>query len=532
MNESRRQLTRLGAAALAAALTLGASAANAQTRGGTAVLAISGEPGSIVGFLHTDTGGHNIAANVFSRLIDFNEKFEPVPELAKSWEISDDGLKYIFHLHENATFHDGKPVTAADCEYSFEEVIAKHHPSRGAWWPNVQDTKALDAHTFVIELKKPFPPLMSLLAYGLRSGAYCVPKHLYEGTDVVKNPINERPIGSGAFKFKEWVKGSHVELVRNEDYFMEGKPYLDRLIIQFVPDANTRILGFERGEIDFIDYTAVPHNEVKRLAADPRFQLYSGADAIGVQGMWLLNLRHEVLEHKAVRQALAYAIDVDEASSKALFGAGRPAYSFINQNLRKFYSADHYRYGRDVAKANQMLDDAGFERGPDGTRFKLNILWTAGRPYDGKAAEVVRDHLRDVGVMAEVQTFDRPTFIDKVFRNWEFDTAMQLYSTGPDPAISVVTRYHTKQINRAPFTNPMGYSNPALDAIFDDDASETDAKKRWENWYEAQRILMEDLPAIPIFEFPDGHLANAKLKGAVTGPYGYFQSRHNAWLEK
>jgi len=390
---------------LVAILALGVTGfVAAQDGGNTFTFGTFGNPVELDPAVVTDGVSFRVATQGCEALLFFDgSTTNPVPGLAESWTASDDGLVWTFKLVENATFHDGKPVTAADCEYSFEEVIAKHHPSRGAWWPNVQDTKALDAHTFVIELKKPFPPLMSLLAYGLRSGAYCVPKHLYEGTDVVKNPINERPIGSGAFKFKEWVKGSHVELVRNEDYFMEGKPYLDRLIIQFVPDANTRILGFERGEIDFIDYTAVPHNEVKRLAADPRFQLYSGADAIGVQGMWLLNLRHEVLEHKAVRQALAYAIDVDEASSKALFGAGRPAYSFINQNLRKFYSADHYRYGRDVAKANQMLDDAGFERGPDGTRFKLNILWTAGhgaailrRLFDRKPLPACEHEARDI----------------------------------------------------------------------------------------------------------------------------------------
>lgn len=510
------------------ALTLPAAA---QKRGGTMVIAISGEPSAIVGFLHSDTGGFAISAQIFSGLIGFDKDWKPVPALAERWEISEDGKTYRFYLHKAAVFHDGHPVTAEDCEYTFNEVISKFHPSRGTWWPLVEYTKAIDKHTFEIKLKKPFPPFMALLAYELRSGAEIVPKHIYAGTDPSKNPINDHPIGSGAFKFVKWVKGSHVELVRNDKYFLPGRPYLDRLIIQFIPDPATRILAFERGEVDFIDYTAVPHNEVKRFAADKRFRVDKVRDAIAVQGMWLLNTRHEALKKVAVRQALYYALDTDAIADKSLFGAGRPAYSFLNSSLSWAFTNKYFAYKRDVAKANKMLDEAGFPRKEDGIRFKLDIAWTAGRPYDGKAAELVRDQLRDVGVAAEVRVFDRPTFVEKVFAKWDFDTAMQLISTGPDPAISVVTRYHTKQINRAPYTNAMGYSNPELDAIFDADASETNEAKRKEYWDKAQAILMRDLPAIPVFEFPDGHLVNNKFKNVVTGPFGYFQSRHEAYME-
>jgi peptide/nickel transport system substrate-binding protein len=512
------------------ALGLGLPAV-AQKRGGTMVIAISGEPNAIVGFLHTDTGGFNIASNLFAGLIGFNAEWEPVPNLAESWTISPDGRTYRFNLHKNAVFHDGKPITAEDCEFTFNEVVAKHHPSRGTWWPNVEHAKAIDKHTFEFKLKEPFPAFMALLAYELRSGALIVPKHIYAGSDASKNPANEKPIGSGAFKFSKWVKGSHVELVRNEKYFMPGKPYLDRLIIQFVPDPSTRILAFERGEVDFIDYTAVPHNEVKRFSNDKRFRVEKVRDAIAVQGMWLFNTRNKPLSDVRVRQALYYAIDTEEVADKALFGAGRTPHSFLNSSLGFLYSDKYDVYKRDVAKANSMLDEAGVKRGPDGIRFKMSIDWTAGRPYDGKAAEVVRDQLRDVGVAAEIRVLDRPTFVEKVFAKWEFDSAMQLISTGPDPSISVVTRYHTKQINRAPFTNAMGYSNTELDKIFDADASELDREKRKAYWDEAQKILMRDLPGIPVFEFPDGHLVNNKFKNVVTGPYGYFQSRHEAYME-
>lgn len=525
-------MRRLGLFLIGLVLAVGFVApAAAQKRGGTMVIAISGEPSAIVGFLHSDTGGFAIASNIFSGLIGFDNDWKPVPNLAERWEVSPDGLTYRFFLFKNAEFHDGKPVTAADAEFSFNEVISKHHPSRDTWWPNVQHVKATDTHTLEIRLKQPFPAFLSLLAYELRSGALIVPKHIYAGSDASKNPINDKPVGSGAFKVVKWVKGSHVEMVRNDKYFMPGKPYLDRLIVQFIPDAATRILAFERGEVDFIDYTAVPHNEVRRFEKDKRFRVDRVRDAIGVQGMWLFNLRKPPLNDVRVRQALYYAINADEIAEKSLFGAGRPAYSFLNSSLSWAYTDKHFVYKRDLAKANRLLDEAGFPRGADGVRFKMGIFWTAGRPYDSKAAEIARDQLRDVGVQAEVRVFDRPTFTEKVFAQWDFDSAMQLISTGPDPSISVVTRYHTRQINRAPYTNGMGYSNPELDKVFDADASELDLARRKANWDEAQKILMRDLPGIPVFEFPDGHLVNNKFKNVVTGPFGYFQSRHEAYLE-
>lgn len=284
-----------------------------------------GEPTAIVGFLHTDAGGFNIASNVYSGLIGLDNNFNPTRNLADSWDMTPDGRTYEFNLNRRARLHDGKPVTAHDCEFTFNEVISKFPPIRDSWRPNVEFTRAVDDHTFVIQLKQAFPPMMALLAYELRSGALILPKNIYTGTDASKNPANDKPIGSGPLNFVRWVKGRHVELVRNPDYFMEGKPYLDRLIIQFIPDAGTRILAFERGEVDFIDYTAVPHNEIKRLEANPEFKVLRGLDAIAVMGMWLINVRHPVLKDVRVRQALYYGIDDDQIADKSLFGAGKPA---------------------------------------------------------------------------------------------------------------------------------------------------------------------------------------------------------------
>ena len=125
---------------------------------------------------------------------------------------------------------------------------------------------------------------------------------------------------------------------------------------------------------------------------------------------------------------------------------------------------------------------------------------------------------------------DRPSFIDKVFRNWDFDLANQLFTTGPDPSISVTPRYHTNQIKKAPFVNGMGYTNPEVDKLFDAEFTEVDRTKRAAMWRNIQQHLMADLPALPLFEVPPIHAASAKYRDIVTGSQGYIESRENAYM--
>lgn len=496
-------------------------------QGGTFIMALGGEPATASAHLTTDTDTFMVATNLFSSLITLDYDFNPVPELAEKWSISPDGLTYTFNLVKNANWHDGKPLTAADVEYTFNEVLAKVHPRASSWWPTVATAKATDSYTFVVTLKEPYAPFMTVLGNTLGSGALILPKHIYQGTDPRTNSANQHPIGSGAFKFSKWEKGSYIELVRNDDYFRKGLPYLDRVIAQFMPDSASRLLAFERGEVDFINWYIVPYDQVARLRKDTRFKVIDkGGEGAATNEYVLFNLRNEKLKDVRVRQAIAYTVDREQIKAKALFGEGKVAHSFINSGIKWVYEDKNDVYVRpNVAKANALLDEAGFKRDAGGKRFDLRLAWASGREYEGRAAEIIRDNLRAVGINVKVETMDRSTYIDKVFRNWDFDMANQLFTTGPDPTISLTPRYHTKQIKKAPFVNAMGYSNPKLDAIFDAEVHVADRAKRAELWREAQRILMADLPALPIFEVPVVNLASAKFNNVITGPDGYYESR-------
>ncbi len=494
------------------------------------ILALEGEPATLTAHLSTDLSAILVASNVFNGLIGYDFDFNPTPDLAERWEVSPDGLRYVFYLSPHATWHDGEPVTAEDVAFTFNEVISNVHPRARRWWDNVASAEAASDHEFVITLKAPFAPFLTLLGNGLGSGTLILPKHIYEGTDPRTNPFNRRPIGSGPFKFAEWQPGAFIALERNPSYFKPGLPHLDRLVFQIVPDAATRLLSFERGEIDFLHAYIVPYEAIERLRDDDRYQVIDrGLESAATNENLLFNFRSAPLGDSRVRRALAHAIDREAIISGALFGLGRVAHSPINSGLRWVYDDgfDDYRV-RDLVKAEALLDAAGFPRDASGARFTLRLTHDAGKEVERRAAVILRDNLSELGIDVAVEPFDRPTYIERTFRGWDFDLALQNFVTGPDPTLSVSTRYHSKQILRAPFVNAMGYHNDEVDRLMDRDISELDRTIRVETWKSIQRILMQDLPVLPLFEYPSMNLASSGLADVVTTPNGYLQTRERA----
>ncbi|MGE3065753.1 MAG: ABC transporter substrate-binding protein [Hyphomicrobiaceae bacterium] len=256
-----------------------------------------------------------------------------------------------------------------------------------------------------------------------------------------------------------------------------------------------------------------------------------GEEAAATNGFLLMNTRNDYLKDVRVRRALAYAIDRDGILRNALFGEGKVAHSPVSSGLGWIYTAA-FDYPFDPAKSNQLLDEAGFKRDASGMRFDLRLAWATGRPYEGRAAEIIKDNLKSVGINVKIETLDRLAFIDKVFRSWNFDLANQLFTTGPDPTISVTTRFATSQILRVPFVNAMGYSNPALDALFDAEYKQLDRDKRAQMWREIQKIVMTDMPALPLFEVPIVNALTAGFHDVITGPQGYIENHERAFLSK
>ncbi|HSC70752.1 MAG TPA: ABC transporter substrate-binding protein, partial [Candidatus Methylomirabilis sp.] len=243
--------------ALAATLCSGGLAAEAGTApslekpkyGGTFVVAIVNDPTTLNPATSSDFYVKIISGTVFDTLVNLDFNLTPVPRLATSWDVSKDGLTYTFHLAK-ATWHDGKPLTSEDVKFTVEQVLGPYHPSGAQYKDRIQEIQTPNPQTVVFRLKTPFGPFLVMLANDL----YIVPKHIYQGTDILKNPARLTPVGTGPFKLAEWKKGDYVRVVRNPDYFMEGKPYLDEIVFKVAADAGARMLAFEKGEIDYLSF--------------------------------------------------------------------------------------------------------------------------------------------------------------------------------------------------------------------------------------------------------------------------------------
>ena len=514
---TRRNLLILGSSTvLAGMFAPGASFAQDAK---TVVMTINPEPNAMLSAFNTASPVTVISSKMTEGLLDYDFELKPQPALATSWEVAPDGHTITFKLRDGVKWHDGQPFSSADVAYSIMEILKQHHPRGRGVFANVTAVETPDALTAVLKLSEPSPALMFALS-GWESPI--LPKHVYEGTDVLKNPANNAPIGTGPYKFVQWERGSHIILERNPDYWEAGKPVIDRLIVRIYADSSARVAAFEAGELHLGGDGPIPLNEVKRFQEDPNFKVETrGIEMNNSLDVLELNLRNEHLAKIEVRKALMHAIDREAMKKTVWYDLAEVLTGPLPQTLPHFYSADVPAYPYDPAKAEALLDEAGFAKGGDGMRFKLRLIWPAmGDTYD-RAGQFLRQQLRKVGVDLELQAADVPTFIRQVYGEYNFDISMFPASVTADPSIGSQRFYHSAAIAQGtPFVNASNYQNPKMDEVLDKAASEPAEDKRAELFKRFQQIAMEDLPILPLARPIYVTVASAKLDNFVTGPEG------------
>jgi peptide/nickel transport system substrate-binding protein len=232
----------LTGSAFVGALGVPASAqAPAPSRGGTIVVAIGGEPPHLNPHFTTLPWVWMIGMAVHDSLIKLDVNMKPHPNLAESWTASPDFRTYTFRLVRNARWHDGKPFTSADVKFTFEEVASKLNANGPTLLGALQRVETPDPFTAVMRFSRPHPTLLFYLDVPLTGGL--LPKHLYEGTDIRRNPTNAAPIGVGPFKFVEWNRGDRIVLERNPSYHVKDRPYLDRVVFRIARDPAGRVVA-------------------------------------------------------------------------------------------------------------------------------------------------------------------------------------------------------------------------------------------------------------------------------------------------
>lgn len=496
--------------------------------GGTMVVSTNAEPphlNPLNNLLNTGL----ISGQLFPALLKYNLDMTPKPWLAESWEISDDLLTYTFHLVENAAWTDGTPITSDDVKFSFEELILPYHPSGESNFSSIETIETPDDHTVIFKLKEPYTPFMVYLSHMM---APIFPKHVYEGSDPMENPNNFEPtVTGGPFVFKEWVSGDHITLVRNDDYWIEGLPYLDQIIFRFIPEPSARVIAIETGDIDYIPPGSLPESEVDSIQAMEGVELGdTGFEAFISVVTFGMNTRKEPFNNVLVRQALAHAVNNQFILQAVYFNHGLICEGPIPPTSWA-YDPSISGYDYDPEKAKQLLDEAGYPEGDNGIRFSMSIVYRPDTYIWAKSAEVIADNLSDIGVDVELRPLESAAYYPAVYEDWDFDMAAVTWGAGPDPN-NISAIYHSDNIRPLIFTNFMGYSNPEVDALFDEAKRETDKEKRKDLYGQIQAKIIADSPAVWTINPVRYSAYKEELQGIPPGPwYGTRDPADEVWIK-
>jgi peptide/nickel transport system substrate-binding protein len=478
-------------------------------------------PGLMIGLVQNGPT-QMIAGNIYEGLLRYSPKLEPMPALAESWSVSEDGKTYTFKLRKDVLWHDGKPFTSADVAFSIDFLKQTHARARGNL-AQLDNVETPDDSTVVFTLKQPFGPFLGIFEVG---SLPMIPKHIYEGTDFKTNPANNTPIGTGPFMFKEWQKGSFIRLVKNPNYYIKGKPYLDEIYWHVIPDAAARSVAFETGKVDVLPGGSVENFDVPRLSKLKNVCVTGAGWEFFSPHSWLwLNNRQGPTANKKFRQALMYAIDRNFAKDVIWNGLGKVATGPSASSI-KYYTDKVTKYDYDPAKARALLKDAGYT----GEKVRLLPL-----PYGEtwqRWAEAVKQNLQDVGVNVEMVATDVPGWNQKI-ADWDYDIAFTyLYQYG-DPALGVGRNYVSSQIAKGfQFNNVEGYSNPEIDDLFADGATAFPEAKREDYYAKAQKILTDDVPVAWQLELQFPTITHCNVKNLITTAIGVNDGFRDAWLDK
>ncbi|OWT80173.1 MULTISPECIES: ABC transporter substrate-binding protein [unclassified Achromobacter] len=510
------------AAVLALASTTGAQA---QTQGGTLRAIVQPEPPMLMLGLNQQIPTQYVAGKIYESLLTWSPDLKPQPGLARAWHISDDGKTYTFDLQQGVTWHDGKPFSADDVVFSIDKFLRAVHPrARVIINQFVDSVTALAPDKVEIKLKTPFAPFLKAF---VSDNMPIVPKHLYDGTDYLNNPNNQHPIGTGPFMFKNWNKGSVIELARNPYYWQKGKPYLDGIVFSVIPDSASRAVAFERGDVDVLRSGDVDNVDIKRLKALPGVDYTTnGWEMFAQQAYIQMNQRKPPFDNVKVRQAVMYALNRKFIVDNIFFGLGKVSTGPISSKT-PFYSADVTQYPYDIKKARALVKESGVD-----VSKPIKILsYPYGAAWD-RLGEYTRQALQQIGFNVDMEAADAGTWSKRV-ADFDFDLTFSFTSQYGDPALGVSRLFLTRNIVKgSAFVNNVGYKNAEADALWDKAATATSDADRAQAYQQVQKMLVDDVANGYLFEIENPTLYRAKVHNLVKTAIGLNDTFADVYIDK
>ena len=441
--------------------------------------------------------------------------------LAETWEVSDDGMTYTFHLKEGVKFHSGKALTSEDVKLSWERWQTDPEAQYSYYLDFVESIETPDDLTVVVNMEKPDNNLLINLT---------VPVASIVNVDFIEQAEAEGKVygvevadGTGPFKLEEYVAGDHLTLVRNDEYTWgpsyyenQGPAHLEKLTFRFLSEPGTRQMEFEAGNLDMVGNGCIFAQELDRLLEDDTFVLEEYTPPYPI----FLMFQTERVPDKAVRQAMNYAIDRDEIIETTMGGHAQPMLGCLPSNYEWYWDGADSMYPYDLEKAGEILDEAGYVLEDDGYRYKdgekLSIeLSHTTASEDAKTAELVQAQMKKIGIdiVINTNTADFWTRIGGEGDN-DYDVLiMGLFINSPEDML--MEYLYSGNI---PAPNRSKWGDPEVDEMLVEARSTTDVEKRHELYNKVQEIVMEEALWVPMYNKNGWSVTRSWVKGYVPHP--------------
>lgn len=474
-----------------------------------------GEPKRLIPMLASDSASQDITRLVFNGLVKYDKTIRLVGDLAESFEMTSDCRLATFHLRKGVKWHDGRAFTADDVLFTYQKIIDPQivTPYSSAF-ETVEKVEKVDPHTIRVTYRQPFAP-------GLESwGMGMIPKHLLDGKDLNTDPFNRNPIGTGPFRFSEWVTGQKVVVKSNADYF-EGKPEIEAYIYRLIPDTATQFLELKALNIDMMVLSPVQYQrqtdsnffktEFNKFKYPALSYTYIG-----------YNLRDPKFSDKRVRQALTHAIDKNAIIKAVLFGLGKPATGpYIPESWAFNANVSDFEYSPEKAKT--LLSEAGWRIGSDGLlkkeerAFAFTLLTNQGNAERSKTAEIIQWYLGKIGIQVEIRVLEWQTLLHQFIDKKQFEAVMMGWGVGLDP--DIYTLWHSGKTKEGEF-NFISYQNPQVDDLLIKGRETCNQEERKKIYQEIHRLIAEDQPYTFLYYPMALPIVHQRFKGIVPSPIG------------
>ncbi|MDC0422681.1 peptide-binding protein [Methylophilaceae bacterium] len=491
---------------------------------------MTGEPSNLIAMIAGDSASSAIANNIFNSLLKYDESLNYAPEIAESWDISNNQKTITFKIREGLYWADGEKLTSKDVMFSWKLVTDPNTRTPYASdYQLVKKASTPDLYTFIVTYEESYAPALDTW-----TSLHILPEHLLKNEDVNSTYFSRKPVGSNYYKLDNWKSGQQVSLTRNS-FSINGKANINNLVSRIIPDTSSQFLELTADNIDLMNINPIQYQRVfpSRKDLQDKIGLYkelgNGYTYLG------FNLKKEPFNDKRVRKALNFAIDKNEIIKGVLLGLGEPLSSPYKPGTR-WNNTKLKPYPYDSNRALALLNEAGYKKNnnglleKDGKVLRFEILTNQNKQRE-MTAVIVQRRLKEIGVDVSIRVIEWASFINQFIKTGDFDVVVLGWSLSLDP--DQFNIWHSTQQGPGQF-NFLGYENKRVDTLLEKGRLELDISKREKIYHEFSDILLDDSPIVYLYAGYGLSAINKRVRGIKrpSPPAGIYHNSYDWFIPK